>query len=133
MPMSVGPAPDQLAASAPASTSAREKLRRLGEEGRAGRLVDAIVRRFRHERLRVGQAGHQQAHTAEVEHHVRPRQRLGEHAAGLGGGQVALGDDDDEGQLLAQREWRVHGRPSTVVATTRPPNTLAAAFSGCPS
>ena len=37
-----------------------------------------------------------------------PRQRLGKHVPRLGGGQVALGDDDDEGQLLAQRERGVH-------------------------
>ena len=60
-------------------------------------------------------------------------ERLGEHAARLGRGEVALGDDGDEGQLVAERQRRVHGRPPTVVAATSPPNTLAAAFSGCPS
>ena len=38
-------------------------------------------------------------------------ERLGEDAARLRGGQVAFGDDDDEGQLVAQRERGVH-RPA---------------------
>lgn len=123
-PMSVGPAPDQLAASAPASTSA-EKLRRLWEERRTRRLVDAIVRRFGHECVGVGEAGHQEAHTSEVEHHVRQGQRLGEHAPGLGGGQVAFGDEHDKGQLVAQRKSRVHGQ-----ATDRAADDKAAEHAG---
>ena len=95
--------------------------------------MDAVVHRLGHERVGVGQAGHQQAHAAEVEDHVGQRQRLGEHAAGLGGGQVAFGDDHDEGQVFAQSERRVTGRAPTVPADTSPPNTLAAAFSGWPS
>ena len=119
--MSVGPAPDQLAASAPASTRAAQELRRLGEQGGAGRLVDAVVRRLA-ARATPGSA------RPATSRPMRPRlntasargERLGEHAAGLGRGQVALGDDDDEGQLVARAAAaRARARPSTVVAATQ--------------
>ena len=70
--------------------------------------MDAVVRRLGDECVEVAQTGHEQAHAAEVEDDVGPRQRFGQDASGLGGGQVALRDDDDEGQPLAQRESGLH-------------------------
>ena len=107
---------------------------RLGEQCRAGRLVDAVVRRRGHEMRRVGQAGQQQPHAAQVEHRVGPRDRLGEGLPGLGAWPGCA-----RGRWPRRPARRPSGSgactavPSTIVAATSPPNTLAAAFSGCPS
>ena len=109
---------DADAATAPPPTSWRPAPRpRRGRRGVCGASGNSAVRAGWWMRssvasgtsdVGVGQSGHEQAHAAEVEDGVGPRQRLGQHAARLGGGQVALGDDDDEGQLLAEREGGVH-------------------------
>ena len=106
MPMSVGPAPDQLAASAPASTRAPRSPGASGNSAvRAGWWMRSSVA--------SGTSASGSARPA-TSRPIRPRlntasarrERLGEHAARLGGGQVALGDDDDEGQLLARAGGR---------------------------
>ena len=80
-----------------------------GTERRAGRLVDAVVRRLGHERVGSARPATSRPMRPRLKTTSASGERLGEHAAGLGRGQVALGDDDDEGQLLAERERRVDG------------------------
>ncbi len=71
--------------------------------------MDAVTGRRGHERGRVGQPGEEETHAAEVEDGVGAAEAVGQHAARFGRGQVAVGDDDHEGQLLAQRQWRPRG------------------------
>ncbi len=71
--------------------------------------MEAVSRRRRHEPGRVGQPGEEQTHAAEVEDGVGPAEGIGQDTARCGCRQVTVGDDDDEGQLGAERQRRVHG------------------------
>ena len=79
----------------------------LGEQGRAGRLVDPVLRGGTDQVRRIGQPRDQQAHATEVEDDVVPAERVGEHSPGFGGGQVALGHQGDEHQVLGERQRRL--------------------------
>ena len=72
MPISVGPAPDQLAARAPASTRLRSNAGASGNIAvRAGWWMRSAVAPGDEVR-RIGQAGQQQPHAAQIEDCVGP-------------------------------------------------------------
>jgi len=71
--------------------------------------VDAVARCRGDQHGRVAQTGDEQPHATQVEHCIGAGHRLGQHRAGLGRGQVALGHKSYEHEVVAQREREPDG------------------------
>ncbi len=106
MPSSDGPAPDQHAASAPASTGAEQRRAPRGRArcGRAGGCGRPWPPR---RDPPVGQAGQQQRHAAQIEHRVGAR-RLGQHLACRGVARLRSGTMATKASW-GERQRRVDG------------------------
>ena len=71
--------------------------------------MQSIVGRRRRQQRRLGQAGEQKPHPAQVEERVVPRERGRQHRSGFGCDQGPIGDDHHEGQLVAQGQLGCRG------------------------
>ena len=112
MPSSVGPAPDQHDARAPAFSMRASSCGASGNSGTAVVLVQAVLGGLSDQQGPVGQAGEEQRHAAQVEGGVGAADLLGQGLARLGGGQRPVGHHGDEHQAAVEGQaHRPHRAP----------------------